>query len=232
MGRFSSDTIEANPVSNNGIASYSTNQYKPQGGMSQGPTEEQMRLQEMQASWPQVFPKSIIGLDRDGVINFDRGHYLTKIEEWEPIPGSLEAIRMMRLKGYKVVLIMDEAGKTQNQVDAKNQQMMSDFGNAGIMSIETMYYSVGTEKSDIYVKPSTGMFKRCEQENPHIKFKGGWYVGRNVNDAKVAFKVNAKCALINPSEEELKKLNSFSNQKVKKRTRIFQSLQEFEKTLK
>ena len=176
------------------------------------------------ANWPASFPKSTIGLERKDVI--------TKGDSLDYLPGALDSIRNLRLKGYKVVLIMDEAGKTQNQVDAKNQQMMSDFGNAGIMSIETMYYSVGTEKSDIYVKPSTGMFKRCEQENPHIKFKGGWYVGRNVNDAKAAFKVNAKCALINPSEEELKKLNSFSNQKIKKKTRIFQSLQEFEKTLK
>jgi len=190
------------------------------------PSQSNVEIQQENpmANWPTSFPKSTIGLERKDVI--------TKGDSLDYLPGALDSIRNLRLKGYKVVLIMDEAGKTQNQVDAKNQQMMSDFGNAGIMSIETMYYSVGTEKSDIYVKPSTGMFKRCEQENPHIKFKGGWYVGRNVNDAKVAFKVNAKCALINPSEEELKKLNSFSNQKVKKRTRIFQSLQEFEKTLK
>ena len=190
------------------------------------PSQSNIELQpeNPMANWPTSFPKSTIGLERKNVI--------TKGDSLDYLPGALDSIRNLRLKGYKVVLIMDEAGKTQNQVDAKNQQMMSDFGNAGIMSIETMYYSVGTEKSDIYVKPSTGMFKRCEQENPHIKFKGGWYVGRNVNDAKAAFKVNAKCALINPSEEELKKLNSFSNQKIKKKTRIFQSLQEFEKTLK
>ena len=33
----------------------------------------QQAQQELPPDWPKVFPKPIVGLDRDGVINIDRG---------------------------------------------------------------------------------------------------------------------------------------------------------------
>lgn len=194
--------------------------YNPEKGQEPNQPQQQPDM----SNWPTLFPKPVIGLERKNVIT--SGDSLT------PLPGALEAIRGLRLKGYKVVLIMDEAGKTQPVVDNQNMKLMQIFGEAGIFSIDSMYYSIGTDKNDFYVKPSTGMFKRCENEHPQIKFSQGWYVGHNVKDAKAAFKVGARAVLINPSEEELKKLNSFANQKVKSKTKIYQSLQEFAETLK
>lgn len=241
MGRFNYNTVEANPVSNNSVASYSTNQYKPQGGMSQGATEEQMRLQEMQASWPQVFPKSIIGLDRDGVINFDRGHYLTKVEEWEPIPGSLEAIRMMRLKGYKVVILTNQGGivkglQTHEQVDTIHQHMMKVFGEAGIFSIDGMFYSESSLKDDYYAKPNLGMFHRAEKELFSGKrFKqGGFYVGDKMSDLKAAYKIGATPVLVKTGhgEDTQEALKKFSAEKIRKKTKVFNSLIDFAEALK
>ena len=36
--------------------------------------------------------KGLIILDRDGVINHDSEHFIKSEDEWQPIPGSLEAI--------------------------------------------------------------------------------------------------------------------------------------------
>ena len=176
-----------------------------------------------QVIWPKTFPKTNIAFERKDVI--------TKGTSLEPIEGALEAIKNLRLKGYKVGLIMDEAGSTEEKSEAMLQGLMKVFGDAGIMTIDYMYYSIGVDKQDPYVKPSTGMFKRASQEQG-IVFKNAWYVGKEIRDAKAAFKVGSRTALINPTEETIKKLNSFANQKVKKKTRIFKSLAEFEKTLK
>lgn len=178
----------------------------------------------IQNMWPKTFPKTNIAFERKDVI--------TKGTSLEPIEGALEAIKNLRLKGYKVGLIMDESGSTEEKSESMLQGLMKVFGDAGIMSIDYMYYSIGTDKRDPFVKPSTGMFKRAENENPKIKFSGGIYVGKTINDAKAAFKIGARGVLINPTEDTIKKLGSFANQKIKKKTRIFQSLQEFEKTLK
>ena len=241
MSRFSADLVQANNVSSNQIASYSTNQYKPKTGFTQGPSEEEIRMQEAFNSWPQVFPKAIIGLDRDGVINFDRGHYLTKIEEWEPIPGSLEAIRMMRLKGYKVVILTNQGGivkglQTHEQVDAIHTHMMEVFGKAGIFSIDGMFYSESSMKDDYYAKPNLGMFHRAEKEIfKGYRFKqGGFYVGDKMSDLKAAYKIGATPVLVRTghgqeTEESLKK---FSAEKIRKKAKIFDSLLDFAKALK
>lgn len=188
------------------------------------PNTEQTQQSNDLSNWPTSFQKTTIGLERVGVI--------TKDDSLEYLPGALESIKALRLKGYKVILIMGEDGKSEQQANTQNESMMNDFGNAGIMSIEGIYYSIGTDKRDPFVKPSTGMFKRAENENSKIKFSGGIYVGKTINDAKAAFKIGARGVLINPTEDTIKKLGSFANQKIKKKTRIFQSLQEFEKTLK
>ena len=176
-----------------------------------------------QIAWPKTFHKTNIAFERKDII--------TVGTSLEPIEGALEAIKNLRLKGYKVGLIMDEGGSTEKQVESMLQSLMKVFGDAGIMTIDYMYYSIGTQKQDPFVKPSAGMFKRAMQEQD-ITFKNAWYVGKQINDAKAAFKIGSRTALINPTEETIKKLNSFANQKIKKKTRIFESLLEFEKTLK
>ena len=184
---------------------------------------DQVKNNNNQVIWPKTFPKTNIAFERKNVI--------TKGTSLEPIDGALEAIKNLRLKGYKVGLIMDEAGSTEEKSEAMLQGLMKIFGDAGIMTIDYMYYSIGVDKQDPYVKPSTGMFKRASQEQG-IVFKNAWYVGKEIRDAKAAFKVGSRTALINPTEETIKKLNSFANQKIKKKTRIFKSLAEFENTLK
>jgi D-glycero-D-manno-heptose 1,7-bisphosphate phosphatase len=242
MSRFSAYNIEANNLDANQIASYSTNQYKPQTGAPRGPTEEQIRLQEMRAAWPQNFPKPIIGLDRDGVINFDRGHYLTKPEEWEPIPGSLEAIRMMRLKGYKVVILTNQGGiakglQTHEQVDAVNNYMMQVFGEAGIFTIDGLYYAESSLKDDYYAKPNLGMFHRAEKEifaGKHRFKQKGFYVGDKMSDLKAAHKIGATPVLVRTGhgEETESLLQKFSAEKIRKKAKVFDSLLDFAKVLK
>ena len=38
-------------------------------------------------------------LDRDGVINYDSDAYIKSVEEWIPLPGSIEAIAQLSKAG-------------------------------------------------------------------------------------------------------------------------------------
>jgi D-glycero-D-manno-heptose 1,7-bisphosphate phosphatase len=49
-------------------------------------------------------------LDRDGVINEDSAHYIRNVEEWRPLPGSLEAIAALSRGGYEVVIVTNQSG--------------------------------------------------------------------------------------------------------------------------
>ena len=45
----------------------------------------------------------LIILDRDGVINFDSDAYIKSPAEWQPIPGSLQAIARLNQQGYREI---------------------------------------------------------------------------------------------------------------------------------
>ncbi len=201
---------------------------------------QQIQQQTLPPDWPKVFSKSIIGLDRDGVINIDKG-YLTNPDDWEPIPGSLEAIRMIRLKGYKTVILTNQGGiikkeQTHDQVEAVHQRMMEVFGNAGIYSIDGLFYSETSLKCDCFAKPNIGMFHRAEKEifNNKSRFKqNGFYVGDKMTDLKAAERIGAKPILVRTgygleTEEDLKK---FSREKLRKKTKVFDDLLQFAQRL-
>lgn len=182
----------------------------------------------------QTGTKCVIGLDRDGVINRDLGTYVTDPKDFDPLPQSLEAVALLRSKGHKIAIITNQGGiekglMTQNDVDIVHQHMFQLLGKAGCSSIDALYYSTSSRKDDMYAKPNTGMFKRCEKENPHIKFSKGFYVGDKISDLKAAVKIGARPVLVRTgygveTESELEK---FTYKKLKKQTYIFDNLWEF-----
>jgi len=52
----------------------------------------------------------LIILDRDGVINEDRDDYVKSIDEWVPLPGSLEAIALLNQAGYQIAVATNQSG--------------------------------------------------------------------------------------------------------------------------
>lgn len=55
-----------------------------------------------------VFSTAI--LDRDGVVNYDSEAFIKSPSEWQPIPGSLEAIARLKHAGLRVVVASNQSG--------------------------------------------------------------------------------------------------------------------------
>lgn len=185
-----------------------------------------------------IAPKCVIGIDRDGVINKDLWEYCYKPEDFEPIEGSLEAIAALRRAGHKIVVITNQGGiekgiYTQEDVDKTHQYMLELLGKAGCNSIDAIYYSASSRKNDMYAKPNVGMFKRCEKENPYIKFDQGYFVGDKLTDLKAAIKIGAKPILVRTGygEQTEKDLNKFAYREIKKKTKVFDTLADFVKSI-
>lgn len=199
--------------------------------------EPSQQQQDLPAGWPTVFPKPIVGLDRDGVINVDKGHYITDPADFEVYPESLAAIHKLRMKGYKVVILTNQGGitkglQTHEQVEAVHQRMFEIFGQAGIYTIDGLFYSESSLRDDYYAKPNLGMFHRTEKEifGGKTRFKnGGFYVGDKITDLKAAERIGATPILVRTghgvaTEAELKK---FSREKLRKKTKVFDNLLQF-----
>jgi len=48
-------------------------------------------------------------LDRDGVINVERGDYTTTVDEWRWAPGALEGIKRLTEAGFGVIVITNQS---------------------------------------------------------------------------------------------------------------------------
>ena len=54
-------------------------------------------------------PKLVV-LDRDGTINEDRDDYVKSADEWEPLPGALEALARLNHAGWHTVVATNQSG--------------------------------------------------------------------------------------------------------------------------
>lgn len=52
----------------------------------------------------------LIILDRDGVINQYNGSYICSVDEWLPIPGSIEAVARLYKAGHRLAIATNQSG--------------------------------------------------------------------------------------------------------------------------
>ena len=64
-----------------------------------------------------------------------------------------------------------------------------------------------------------------------IPYKGGWYVGDQVVDAKMAMKARMRPILLRTGLLDDKKMNSFANKQLKRQTKVYDNFLEFAETL-
>jgi len=186
--------------------------------------------------WPKEFPKEVIGIDRDGVIN-EWKNVIKKYEDVKWIPGSLEAIRTLRLKGYRVMIFADQPNimrgllKPEDVDKIMNNFYMPQFGQNGIFSIDGFLYNTSDDSRDMFAKPNTGMFQRMKQLYK-LDVKGGYYVGDTIEDVKMAQNGGAKPVLVRTgfgAKTEKENLKGINNKY--KDVQIFDNLLDFANSL-
>jgi len=201
----------------------------------QMPQQQGMMMQQQQQNWPTYFPKETIGIDRGAILNDTKP--ILNASDIELLPGALDAIRTIRLKGYKLVIFFNEPLITQGKittqaVDSNVQQLMNYFGQAGILTIDGLLYATSNMKEDLFAMPNNGMMKRAENEMK-VAFKGGYFAGNKLYNLKAGDSVHAKPILIKSPgyESEETKLDTFANKELKNKTKTFNSLLDFANSL-
>ena len=186
--------------------------------------------------WPKEFNTGLIGIDRDGVIN-EWKNVIKRYEDVRWIPGSLEAIRTLRLKGYRVVMFADQPNIMKGLLTAEdverlmNTFYMKQFGMNGIFSIDGFFFNTSDDSRDQYAKPNTGMIKRAETSYK-LDFSKSYYVGDTLEDIKMAQNASAKPILVRTGfgakteKENFKGINSKY-----KDVQIFDNLLDFANSL-
>ena len=75
-------------------------------------------------------------LDRDGVINLDRG-YVHRWEDFEFVPGAVDAMRRLEAAGYALVVVTNQSGVArglygERELELLGEQLRAHLADAGV----------------------------------------------------------------------------------------------------
>ncbi len=85
-------------------------------------------------------------LDRDGVINRERGDYTFRIEDFEILPDVFEALKMLQKAGYLLIIISNQSGIGRGlfkieDTEKMHSYLLGELKKEGIY-IDEIYYCV------------------------------------------------------------------------------------------
>jgi len=142
----------------------------------------------------------LIILDRDGVINQDSDDFIKSPEEWQPIPGSLEAISRLCQAEYKVVVISNQSGisrglLTFNTLNRIHQKMLEQLHGLGGEINAIFFCPHGPEDGCECRKPAPGLFNELQQRL-QCGLSGVDAVGDSLRDLQAARASSANPVLV------------------------------------
>ncbi len=132
----------------------------------------------------------LVIVDRDGTLCVEREGYIQSPDEWEPLPGALDAIARLNHAGYHVVIAANLPGlgrglfdtATLNAIHARmNKQLAAVGGRA-----EAIFYCPHTPDDGCTCrKPLPGLFQQIG-ERYKVDLRQVHAVGDSVRDAQAA----------------------------------------------
>ncbi len=139
-------------------------------------------------------------LDRDGVINKDSDDFIKSVDEWQPIPGSLEAIALLHRHDYRVVVVTNQSGvarglfslETLNDI---NRHMLAETRKKGGLIESVFFCPHGPDDGCNCRKPATGLY-RDVAARLKIEMSGVPAVGDSMRDLQAAHDVGALPVLV------------------------------------
>lgn len=144
--------------------------------------------------------KPVIILDRDGIINQDSLYYIKSVDEFIPIPGSIDAIARLTKAGYSIGVATNQSGVsrglyTLDTLEAIHQKMLRIIREAGgdVAAIEFCTHLPWEHCS--CRKPQPGMLlalaKRLACNLSAVPF-----VGDRVSDIQAAYAAGANPIMV------------------------------------
>lgn len=139
-------------------------------------------------------------LDRDGVINEDSDAYIKSVQEWIPIPGSVQAIAQLSKAGWTVAVATNQSGIARGYydvatLDAMHQRLRDlvaeEGGEVGLI----VYCPHGPDVDCDCRKPRPGMLQKIAQHYS-TDLAGVWFVGDSRSDLEAALAVDSQPVLV------------------------------------
>ena len=144
--------------------------------------------------------EKLIVLDRDGVINYDSDNYIKTVDEWIPLPGSMEAIGKLTQAGYKIAVATNQSGISRGYfsietLNAMHDKMTKLADEQGGKFDFIAYCPHGPDDECDCRKPLPGLIHQVET-TLGISAKGCYMVGDSLRDLEAGAAAGLKPVLV------------------------------------
>lgn len=139
--------------------------------------------------------KKVVFIDRDGVINKDSADYIKNCDEFEFLPGSLEAFKLLKAEDYETIVITNQSviGRnmvTQDGLNAIFAKLTEGVAAAG-GNIKDIFFCPHTPDDHCQCrKPLPGMILSA-QKKYDIDLQTSYMIGDSAKDVECS--KNAGC---------------------------------------
>lgn len=142
----------------------------------------------------------LVVLDRDGTLNEDPEDFLRGPDDWQPLPGALEAVARLNQQGWRVVIASNQSGlgrglfdvATLNDIHTRMYKMLSQAG----ARVEAVFFCPHAPEDDCDCrKPQPGLFQQISQRF-HVPMTQMIAVGDSVRDAQAAVAAGCESHLV------------------------------------
>lgn len=153
----------------------------------------------------------VIFLDRDGVINIERGDYTYRLEDFVLTEGLLDSLKILQEKGYLFIIISNQGGVakglySQLEINKLNEFIKNEFNSVGLKWTDFYYCPHHPEFSGncLCRKPDSLLFEKAIAKY-EIDVSKSYMIGDKDRDIQAAEKLNIKGFLIE-ANASLKKI--------------------------
>lgn len=144
-----------------------------------------------------------IFFDRDGIVNPCPGAgYVERPQDFHPHPSFIGALKTVRDKGYKAVLITNQRGvgkgiMTQKALDAIHAKMIRLLDDESLQ-FDGMYTYTGREPEHPRKKPNPGMLFEAA-EDLGLDLTSSWMIGDRETDVQAGRAAGCRTVLVSGS---------------------------------
>ncbi len=141
-----------------------------------------------------------IFLDRDGVINVERG-YTHKLEDFIILPDLIEVLQLLQRKGYLLIVISNQSGIAkklykQTEVEVLHKYLVEELGNNNITLSEIYYCVHHPDVSRCICRKPDSLFVEKGLARFNIDKTKSYFIGDKERDVEAAEKAGVKGILI------------------------------------
>ena len=141
-----------------------------------------------------------IFLDRDGVINFERG-YTYKLEDFLILPDLIETLQLFQQKGYLLIVVSNQSGIAkelykQSDVELLHNYLINELNKNNIRLSEIYYCVHHPDVCSCICRKPDSLFIEKSLARFQIDARKSYFIGDKERDVEAAEKAGVKGILI------------------------------------